>query len=115
MQGLTEKLELMQWLYGQGIANKVWYREYDGGEYWFTGSELMTEEAKPWYPLEQVLELLPKNTSKNFEFYLNLSAITPNMGYRDNYDTYPIVLIEDDYHLAALKLLKQVLSEGKDE
>lgn len=122
MQHLEEKLEIMQWLYDKDLEFDQFILVYDSGAY-----EIINEPAedwKPWYPLEQVLELLPQ--IKHADVYWNPIYIHNKFSYcyfDESFDhgakTYrlepasePIQSVANsDTHLAALKLLKQVIEK----
>ena len=132
MNNLKEKLSIMQWLYEQGVEINFYYK--DGGtkdkyDYTITPcseksfkkrrevcSSYLTPCPVPWYPLEQVLELLPSYID---EYDLHLEKAISGLSYCFNTIEDPLDwkhLIDqevrgNDYHLAALKLLKQVVEK----
>lgn len=117
MKNLEEKLEIMQWLYEKGIEPE-WSRYLtDEGTYGY--QDVWFSNLQPWYPLEQVLELLP--TYLNGEFFGQSSEAFWRLrpGGRFSYDFWLHNEVMDDcltsehsdYHLAALKLLKKVIEK----
>ncbi len=117
MFNLEEKLSLMQELYGLGIEPSMMILE---GQRWakYCPNGLIIEGADPWYPLEQVLELLPESVFQGGnEFFLEMYKDT--LGDKHEYSFHYKSGFDDkfqewnrDSHLAALKLLLEV---KKDE
>ena len=133
MNNLKEKLELMQWLAYQGFKPN-WFRVICGNQLQ-NGIRLINRvefsvavdignltnlDVEPWFPLEQVLELLPSTVGHNgvgnsytltmdkfvTSSYL-LQYVAPSLaGVKSG-----LKQLEDDPHLSALKLLKQVIEK----
>ena len=127
---MNEKLELMKWLYENGVEPRMC--AYIGEKYpllydmrdppakMVDGKfvEPFDKEVVPYHPLEQVLEELPESL-KNFD--LILSKLSDCIGYyeEDPHGGWGNWLLcediaEQDTHLAALRLLKRV-KEGEKE
>jgi hypothetical protein len=122
---MNEKLELMKWLYENGVEPRMWYcRE---SEMWSPLRESQIIDASdyyqhhdytdPWIPLEQVLEELPlmvheEKYPRYFEQHKNSNGTT-SFYYQYGGVKY-LEETSDDYHLAALRLLKRV-KEGEKE
>jgi len=143
VENLSEKLEIMQWLFERGFEPKYWL-ELESIK--FENLELINFKNKNiaggidrlgmWYPLEQVLELLMKvripceifkeQRGRDYIFLIESdysNAFIYNFGFaqwcQEYYDQHPSLNIEldrnSDIHLAALKLLKQVVEQFPEE
>lgn len=109
MANYLEKLEIMQWLFESG----------------YKPSLLM--HGIPWYPLEQVLELLPHHhkdntwsrwilSRKNICYKITVGAHGESTEEVDSISIYSNFSFDkpvEDYHLAALQLLKRMKDETK--
>lgn len=157
MKNLEEKLEIMQWLYEQGVEPRMWgvWQRSDRDKFYTLMAydnyfdivnepkEIKTKNRlDPWYPLEQVLELLPGEIqTEKYYFQLNIFKIDQrrqsiqalywglsDQAFSFSYDLFGAKAGNDiprhgddcrqllrghgsDFHLAALKLLKQVIEK----
>ena len=120
---MNEKLELMKWLYENGVEPRMC--AYIGEKYpllydmrdppakMVDGKfvEPFDKEVVPYHPLEQVLGELPlmvheEKYPRYFEQHKNSNGTT-SFYYQYGGVKY-LEEISDDYHLAALRLLKRV-------
>lgn len=117
---MENKLGLMQWLYDKGVEPRLYYevnpthgrclmtKDYAENEL----KSLIGTELLAWHPLEQIIELLPDNIENNY-YYLGINK--HGIGYlsaadsRHDVDAKYWESNNGDMHLAALKLLKQVM------
>lgn len=116
---LEEKLEIMEWLSEKGFEPS---QQFIGSGHAYSiepfGGELSSEQAKPWFNLEQVLELLPKELDR-----YNLTLSRGLVGYKPPFEKggwrFASYGEASGYHLAALRLLKSLterdLGEGEKE
>lgn len=120
---LQEKLELMQWLFERGFEPRMWF-SMKSNTFASEKQRLMyatvvdqdkvgcyIEHNHPWFPLEQVLELLGQRRWFEIDPQSILLPITHK--YLTQLDIE--VGLDSDYHLAALKLLKQVVEQFPEE
>jgi hypothetical protein len=128
---MKEKLELMKWLYENGVEPRMWtgitshgQDDFENGtsigssQVWNSVRHMPCEDtyysydlAQPWFPLEQVLEELPlmvheEKYPRYFEQHKNSNGTT-SFYYQYGGVKY-LEETSDDYHLAALRLLKKV-------
>jgi len=115
MKNIEEKLEIMQWLYENGMEPRNYIEVHSFGGYTITMTIVRQPHARPWYPLEQVLELLPDTINHSMRNNLPLGMVGSEFFYGDEdmkivFST-PYTEVTSDYHLASLKLLKQVIEK----
>lgn len=118
MNNLQEKLEIMQWLHSQGLEPDMWYwsekdnpstqctvKLADSQSFDIAWGDYGVTASQPWFTLERVLELLPDHTGI-YSYGINKHGL----GYLCANSS--VLLWEsnnNDIHLAALRLLKQVV------
>ena len=116
MTNMNEKLELMKWLYENGVEPRYYYEEDAAhgrnlidGDYARIELKHCLHEFKPYHPLEQVLEELP-NEINYADFKMNDESIGYGGDgyYAGDWDWSYREDRGDDIHLAALRLLKRV-------
>ena len=156
MKNLEQKLEIMQWLFNKGIEPEMGCIEtmaLNGmpSKFCFYYIEQLAEGWLPWYPLEQVLELLPtvlidledhadRDKVVKVPYFLLITkqvisytgclrhggtyscpekkvAMDISYPYKNFLDQPENLLAEplNNYHLSALKLLKQVYEQYPEE
>ena len=129
MKNLEEKLTLMQWLSEKGFQPEMWLYGWEHKPLSPFGLYFEKYEMCPncdeynagclgaWFPLEQVLDLLPWRLSEpgyddGWSLNVGLNCKSPNIRYEAYWcDNKHITPIDGDLHLAALKLLKQVAEQ----
>lgn len=113
MKNLDEKLKLMKQLHDAGLKGGLWFHTDHSG-YWQIMSGF-SRTGQQWFPLEQVLGLLEdigwiQFKGNDIEVGISLKLI--------EWEEIVVSLpkrVENDYHLAALKLLVQVLEKYPNE
>lgn len=102
MNNLKEKLELSQWLHEKGFEPDMWFDHDKTNGALFICPEYVKDEFEnpssanlsPWISLTRALELLRIHDA--VEKYPNI------------HKEFLGILVQDDIHLAALRLLKQI-------
>lgn len=130
MTNKTEKLEIMAWLYSQGFEPRQKYNQEEKkwsvatgekySDYFYDGTN------QPWFPLEQVFELLIKNSNLSLSLrdcsinptpetkaiLYTLNILTPTQLKSEIYfrDEIGIPIdLDTDLHLDCLKLLESTV------
>ena len=122
---MDEKLAIMQWLYENGVEPRmIWSpvaRVFEiNGE-----ANKPCEDSfmlwLPWIPIEQILEELPRYITMPdnhpythaTEARIGLQMSKEEFGYRSHAGNVTEDIVKNDYHLAALRLLKKVKEQSK--
>ncbi|NQY58396.1 hypothetical protein [Cognatishimia sp.] len=111
MKNYHEKIELCQWLQGEGLSPDLTLEltSAKSGVLIFNAPDYTTCREN-WFSLERVLDLLPKELKIGDHISL-LGLWEGRKGYMyDAYNQDDSIHVEAEcYHLAALKLLKHVI------